>query len=159
MPYIAQHSTLAPVLPQSVRAFAKLAENLSEAIVVVDHTGRLVWQNNSYTLLCGYSVQEMQGNYPGDLLHGPETDGRTVERINFLMREKRPFKAEVLHYHQEGYCYWASMSVSPMMSVDDEVYHFVIVVRDVTEEKRAREEEARWQSRRLESAVEHLKAR
>lgn len=63
------------------RLFRTLAEQVTEAIVLTDPKGRIVWTNQAFSELCGYEREEVSGQKPGSFLQGPDTDYKVVGKI------------------------------------------------------------------------------
>jgi len=63
------------------RKLALVAARTDNAVVLTDSEGRAVWVNEGFTRLTGYSLGEVLGKKPGQLLHGPGTDLETVRLI------------------------------------------------------------------------------
>ena len=51
-----------------------------EALVVTNAAGLLEWVNPAFTDMCGYTLDELRGRKPGQLLQGPGTDPAAVNR-------------------------------------------------------------------------------
>ena len=51
------------------------------AVIVTDAQKNILWVNDDFTEITGYSFQEVQGKKPGSLLQGPHTEVEAVKRI------------------------------------------------------------------------------
>jgi len=96
----------AGVLPQEKRA---------EAFVLADAGGRVVWVNDAFTELCGYSLTELRGRKPGELLQGPDTDPATVARLRAAQQARVACRAELVNYHKDGSRYRVSVRLCPLL--------------------------------------------
>src|SRR5687768_15605453 len=57
--------------PQSVLVNA--LESVANAIFITDETGHIVWTNQAFCCLCGYSPEELLGNTPAMLASGMQS--------------------------------------------------------------------------------------
>ena len=119
-----------------------VAEHCNEAIVVTDTGGRVEWVNPAFVVTTGYSLQDMRGRKPGDVLQGPDTDTATVREIARALSARRPVHVEILNYTRHGKPYWVEMHIAPVFSEVGRHTHFIAVERDITE-RRALEERTR----------------
>lgn len=98
----------------------------------------IVYVNDAFVRITGYSQQDALGRSPG-FLQGPRTDAATVEKVNRAIALPRPIRAEILNYARDGREYWVDMSIAPIVGSDGRATHFVATGRDITEKKRAAE--------------------
>lgn len=120
------------------RTLASVADKTFEAVVITDKAGIIEWVNAGFTTITGYSLTEAKGKKPGELLQGPETDKATVNRIREKMKEKKIFKEEILNYHKDGRKYWLSLSITPVLDINNNIEKFIAIESDITELKNSR---------------------
>lgn len=60
---------------------AIVAKETDNAIIITDHNGKIIWVNDSFQKLSGYTLEELRGKVPGHVLQGPGTNPETVKRI------------------------------------------------------------------------------
>ena len=116
-------------------------------VIITDREGRTEWVNQAFTRRTGYTLEEMLGRKPGELLQGPDTDRQTVAQISAWLAEGRSFKAELLNYTRAGESYWAAFQISPIRDAQGRVERFVSIQTDATELRRTQQE--------LEAAKQH----
>jgi len=114
--------------------------NAREGILITDTkdigTGGpyIVYVNPAYTELSGYSPEEIIGKSP-DILHGPDTNPKDIERINKALMERRSMDSEILDYRKDGTTFWSRVSVNTVFNSSGEATHFIAMIRDITAEK------------------------
>ncbi|MEM8916084.1 MAG: diguanylate cyclase, partial [Pseudomonadota bacterium] len=136
-----------------------IAEHGSDAIVVTDRDGRVEWVNPAFRQLSGFTLEEMKGRKPGDVLQGPKTDPETVAAISEALKKRRPIRTEILNYMKSGEDYWIEINITPIFDESGRHTHFMSIERDITDRKRYEEEsrstrtyeESRRRERRLVS--------
>ena len=127
--------------------YAKLAvDHAKDSIVVTDIHGRFEWVNNAFQQLTGYSIDEVRGKKPGEVLQGPETDPKTVNLLRDALDSRRPVRTEIYNYTKSGQGYWIELSIAPIFNEKGQHIHFMAVERDVT------------QRRQLEAEAEAMRA-
>ena len=107
-----------------------------EAFVVTGPGGLIEWVNPAFTAMCGYSLDELRGRKPGQLLQGPETDAAAVARIRAALRGARPCRETLVNYHKDGSAYRVDLRILPIL--DDARQPLWFVAR----ERKLRPEEA-----------------
>jgi PAS domain S-box-containing protein len=106
----------------------------------------IVYVNDAFVRITGYSPREALGRSPG-FLQGQRTDVATIERIDRAIGLPKAIRAELLNYAKDGHEYWVDMSVAPIIGSDGYATHFVATGRDITERKRAEERLAESEER------------
>lgn len=101
-------------------------------VLISDAIGRTQWVNEPFEQLSGYSLAEMRGRRPGDLLRGPETDPATAQAFNEALAAGTPARGELLNYRKDGTRFWVELASTPVRDAAGQVSHFVCVQNDVS---------------------------
>ncbi len=112
---------------------ARLAQLNTSAVVVTDAKCVIVWVNDGFTRITGYSLEEAVGKIPGRLLQGPDTDRAEVARLGAAIADKTPVAGELVNYAKDGRRYWIGLKIEPLVNVAGEVEGFIAVQADITE--------------------------
>ncbi|AKO53472.1 diguanylate cyclase [Marinobacter psychrophilus] len=124
------HSTelLQSPLFQSVAGLA--FESVMVTDVTDDHTNSvIIYVNEAFTDLTGYSADEVLGKTPG-LLQGPKTDKAETDRLSDDLKNNRTFHGSTVNYRKDGSPFNIEWKVSPVMD-GAKVTHYVAVQRAV----------------------------
>lgn len=132
------------------RAFATVANQLADPVVITDPQGRVEWVNEPFTALCGYTPAELKGRKPGDLLQGPATDPEAVSALRRAVRLARPLSVELINYHKNGEPYSVWISLNPLRDHAGGLVGFMAIERETSSLHR--------ELRRLETEVTELYA-
>lgn len=116
---------------------AHIVARTSNAVILTDVEGRVDWVNEGFTRITGYTLGEVKGEKPGDVLQGAGTDAATVARMHAHLLRGEGFREEVLNYHKNGTCFWLDIEVQPLRSDKGELTGFMAIESDITERKRA----------------------
>lgn len=102
---------------------------------------RLVFVNEAFTRLTGYSREEALGQSLA-IMHGPKTDLNEVARIRAIRLAGKPFSSELIHYRKDGTSFWCEARCVPVFEPEQSLRRWVLFQREITERK---EYEARLQ--------------
>ncbi|MCC9169103.1 PAS domain-containing sensor histidine kinase [Pontibacter harenae] len=125
---------------KSKRELEKLslvASRTSNSIIIMDAERRVEWVNEGFTKMTGYTLAEIGGKDPRDLLIGPDTDKAELQRIVEKFAEGVSFNTNLVNYRKSGEAFWLAMDVSPVFGTAGSVTHFVAIQKDITFRKEA----------------------
>ena len=125
---------------QHYRQLSQVVELTQEAIIVADKKGRVQWVNKGFEQISGFSLKEMKGKKPGEVLQGQDTDPETQKFMGKMIARREPFTAEILNYHKNGTPYWLKVNIYPQFDENGELQAFMAVETDITEVKLAQDE-------------------
>ncbi|MFT2007115.1 PAS domain S-box protein [Pontibacter sp. 13R65] len=132
-------------ITERVKAISELeklsvvARRTTNSVIITDAQGLTEWVNEGFTRITGYTLPEMLGRKPGEILQGPETDPDTVRRVSRALKAQEPFSDEILNYRKSGEKFWFYKEVTPIFSESGELTRFIAILSDITARK---EEEA-----------------
>lgn len=102
-----------------------------DCIVVTDMDSRITWVNAAFSKMCGYSLGELQGRKPAQLLHGPRTSSRALRRLGQAIRSLKVRTEDVINYHKDGHPYWVRMTISPVVDTNGDARGFISIEREL----------------------------
>lgn len=120
---------------RQIEQLALVARTTDNGVIITDAHDRIDWVNESFTKHTGYTLAEVAGKTPGEVLHGPETDQPTVEHIRTRMTQRRPFSATLLHYKKSGKKVWLSMDITPVYDEAGQLTQFITLFQNITYRK------------------------
>ncbi len=132
---------------ERLRLLESVVVNTNEAILIteaepIDEPGpRIVYFNEAFTRMTGYSQQELLGKSPR-IMQGPKTERAVLDTIRTALEKFEPVVVELINYHKNGWEYWIELSLMPLKDETGCYTHWVSVQRDITERKRAEEDRA-----------------
>ena len=116
---------------------SRVASQTTNGVVITDAEGRVEWINEGFTRISGYTLEEMRGRKPGELLQGEATDPATVAEMHAALARREGFAVDILNYAKSGQPYWVRISCNPLLDADGTLQGFIAIESDITEEKRA----------------------
>lgn len=133
---------------EKLREFEEIIRSMNDAVIISipeqeDRSGKIVFVNEAFTRITGYSAEDVMGKSPRVLLG--ESDNQSsivVDRIRSALRANQIFVGEIPNKRKDGSECWVSLSTFPIKEENGHVKHFVFIERDITQNK-LREEELR----------------
>ena len=121
-------------------------ENAANAIVITDAKGRMIRVNPAFTVLSGYAPEEALGQTPRILKSGRHDEAiyRDLWRTILV---GQTWRGELINRRKDGSVYYGEQTITPVRAQGGPITHFIGIMNDVTERKRA--EEALRESERM----------
>ncbi|WP_337269625.1 methyl-accepting chemotaxis protein [Oryzifoliimicrobium ureilyticus] len=113
-----------------------VADETDNSVVITDRHHRIIYVNNGFERLTGYTLAESIGKNPGKMLQGNNTSPDTVARIRQKLAAGEAFYEEILNYNKRGEPYWISLAINPVRASDGSIERFVSIQANVTETKK-----------------------
>lgn len=132
---------------------AILALTTTAAVIVADAEGRIEWVNPAFTAITGYTIAEVLGKRPGQVLQGPDSDPQVVAQMSAALRRHCGFEADILNYHKNGSQLWLHLTVDPVLDDAGNLVRFIGVETDVTARRQA-EQSLRLANSQLAATLE-----
>ncbi|WP_162054152.1 CHASE domain-containing protein [Pontibacter pamirensis] len=128
---------------RSNRLKQTITDNATAALFIIDARGYCTFMNPAAEEMTGYTLEEMEGKTLHEMVHYMHPDGSDfpVEecRIRTALAITEPMRAyEDMFIHRDGSFSNVSCTVQPIKERGSGTYA-IIEVRDITEEKRAKE--------------------
>ncbi len=136
---------------------ALAARVTSFGVTISDADRRLVWVNDSFTRMTGYTAAEVVGKKTSDLIYFSGTSAETVERVRAAFAALQGIRFEVLVRSRDGREWWLDTDAQPLFDAQGRHRGWVCIQTDVTEHRLA-EEQRRLAMERLAQAAEELRA-
>ena len=112
---------------------------ITEAEPLNEPGPRIIYVNEAFTKITGYTSEEVIGKTPR-ILQGPKTNLEELKKLGTALRQWQACEATLLNYKKNGEEFWIHMSITPVADANGWFTHWVAVERDVTEIKRTEEE-------------------
>lgn len=134
------------------RRLALVAGSTHNTLMILNREGVIEWINQGFTALSGYTLEDVQGREPAQLLSGPETDRAAQARLHQCLAEGRRTREELAVYCKSGRPAWLDLEVQPILGDGDRVVQFAVLGTDVTERRLAQQAMEEAAARSLELA-------
>lgn len=104
---------------------------ISEAEPIDAPGPRIVFVNDAFERVTGYTRQEVLGKTPR-LLQGPGSNRAELDRIRSALSQWQPVRAELLNYKKNGEPFWVELFITPVADAKGWFTHWIAVQRDIT---------------------------
>lgn len=121
-------------LIEDVVKFANDIVIVTEAYPLDEPGPKIVYVNEAFTRLTGYTEEEVLGKTPR-ILQGPGSDPTVRAEIRKALNLKKSIRTTILNYSKSGKKYWLDLNIIPLKNKNGEVTHFAAIERDLTEIK------------------------
>jgi len=125
-------------LLQSVVLYANDAVLITEAEPIQGDGPRIVYVNEAFCAMTGYTAGEVVGKTPR-LLQGPHTDRAALDRIRSALAKWQAVRIEVLNYRKDGSEFWVELDIVPIADSNGWYTHWISIQRETTDRRRSEE--------------------
>ncbi|WP_373994637.1 putative bifunctional diguanylate cyclase/phosphodiesterase [Massilia sp. 9096] len=119
-------------------ALASLNDMVLIVKVAEGSTQPIIFANAAFERHSGYRADEIVG-HSMRVLHGPDTDPAAVELLVDAMARRAPVRTQLMNYTKAGTPCWVEVEMVPFASEGGPITHWVVVGRDITEQRRSAE--------------------
>jgi PAS domain S-box-containing protein len=134
---------------QQLRLAAAAMNAAANSILLTDREGTILSVNPAFTKLTGYTAEEVRGATPSLLAVGLNSDHLYQDLCESILSGS-VWHGELLNRRKDGSLYVQETTIAPVRASEDgEISHFVGILSDITDRKRA--EEALLRSEKLAS--------
>ena len=137
---IARDITLHKRSEERLKVQSAALEAAANAVVITDSRGTMVWVNQAFTTMTGYTKEEVLGKNPRVLKSGGQPEKYYVELWSTISSGK-VWKGEIINKRKDGTIYTEEMTITPVTPQrgDTTGTYFIAIKQDITERKRAEE--------------------
>jgi two-component system, cell cycle sensor histidine kinase and response regulator CckA len=121
------------------RRLAQVVDSATELISTGDREGRITFMNPAFLRAVGWTEREIIGKPFSDFVLSQNNPPDLREQIRAAVLEEGGWKGECLHCRKDGTDFPVYLSVGPLKDSAGNVIGSVVIVRDLTESKRAEE--------------------
>ncbi len=123
---------------QRLRLLATACEQAGELIVIVGRDSRIEYANDAFCRASGYSHDDLESIASSALV--ATESAAAIPAFNRSLKAKKVTRVTVALARQDGGTFQAACVAAPIVDASGRVAHFVVVIRDTTEELRLREQ-------------------
>ena len=115
------------------REFARFAELARNPVVRTNPKREIIWANDAYLALTGYSRAEVLGKKPSELTLSPEADPEQVAQLVGALNRGEAASATLLNRNKSGKNYWINLDIQPLFDDKKQLEGFQAIETDVTD--------------------------
>jgi sigma-B regulation protein RsbU (phosphoserine phosphatase) len=118
----------------------RAVEQTADSVFITDRQARIEYVNPAFEATSGYTAQEVLGRKPS-LLQSGQHDKQFYEALWAKLDAGEPWRGTIVNRKKSGELYWSEQTISPMKDDAGRITHFVSVLKDITEQRKQREQE------------------
>lgn len=119
---------------------SRVASETTNGVVITDTAGNVQWINDGFTRMTGYTLPELIGKKPGQILRDPAVETEAAATMCDALARGEGFEVEVQNYKKDGSAYWVRISCSPMRGDSGQLQGFMAIESDITAQRKAEQE-------------------
>lgn len=114
-----------------------VAAKIKNGVVISDANDSVIWTNNAFEYITGYTLDDVQGRYLGEVLKGKPKDEAAEHELLDAIRDNRSYEVELSMIAKDGHPLWISVTNSIIYASDGSIEKYIRIVIDITTRKRA----------------------
>ncbi len=111
---------------------ALVAKRTNNLVIITDAARRVVWVNDAFVRVSGYTLAEALGRKPAELLQTSATDHTTVQTMRAALDAEQGVRVELLNRSKSGIDYWLDIDIQPLHDPSGGLTGFIAVEMDIT---------------------------
>jgi PAS domain S-box-containing protein len=115
-----------------------IAKETTNSVFIADEKGKILWINEAFTTITEYTLSEILGK-DSSILHGPETDPKTIEYLSQKIKNRESFDCDIINYSKSGRKYWVHMVGQCVHDQNENCFKYFSIQTDITEKIQMRE--------------------
>ncbi|MDX9711475.1 MAG: PAS domain S-box protein [Ignavibacteriaceae bacterium] len=127
------------LVENQLRNLSRTVEQSPVSIVITDLEGNIEYVNPKFEEVSGYTYKEVIGENPRILSTGTKTKIEYQQMWQTILSGKE-WRGEFYNKKKNGELYWESATISPLFNENNEIFRFVAIKEDITQQKKTREE-------------------
>ncbi len=122
---------------QHLKLLESVITNTTDSILITeaepfDEPGpRILYVNEAFTKMTGYTAEEVIGKTPR-ILQGPKSDKAELKRLSEAIRKWQSCEITTINYKKNGEEFWINFTLTPVANEKGWYTHWIAVERDVT---------------------------
>ncbi|MEZ7504221.1 PAS domain S-box protein [Flavobacterium sp. Arc2] len=124
---------------EELNRLSLVASANGNGVLFTKPNGEIIWCNDAYLKLTGFSKEEVIGNTPINLGKCDETTEEELLKMTVPFVNGEPFNVEHLHRRKDNKNFWVRTKGQPILDSDGEVIQYFAMIEDVTEDKKHEE--------------------
>ena len=120
---------------EKIRLQSTALEAAANGIVIADARGVIVWVNQAFARLTGYSAQEAIGQNPR-ILKSDHQPPQFFAQLWRTIASGDVWRGELVNRRKDGSLYDEEMTITPVLGYDGKIQHYIAIKQDITERKK-----------------------
>jgi len=118
-----------------LQLFEVALNSAANGIVITDIDGHIEWANEAFVQITGFSIPEVIGKNPRQLVKSGAQDHAFYQHMWNTIVSGQTWRGELVNRRKDGGLYHELLAISPVLTADGAIKHFVAIKQDITERK------------------------
>jgi len=114
------------------RKLSLVASKTDNLVIIGSADGTIEWVNSAFCRVMEYTLEEVVGKDPGQLLVGPDTDAAQADLIRNEIAKGIGANTEVIQYSKSGRKYYLHLEVQVVRNQAGQVENYIAIENDIT---------------------------
>ena len=110
-------------------------EAFTLAIIITDINGNIQWANSSFSKLSGYTMSEVIGKTPGQLVNSGKQDSIFYQTMWNTILSGKVWSGELINKRKDGSFFSEELTITPILDYTGEITSFIAIKIDITKRK------------------------
>jgi PAS domain S-box-containing protein len=128
---------------EELKMLSLLAKDTQNGVMITDAHSIIIWVNQSFEKVYGYSADELIGYAPEKLFAGTDADVNTLQQIHQHVEAGKHFNCELASYNKSGEKLWLRLDMQPIFNEDMKLSKYFVILTDLTQQHLRKEKELR----------------
>ncbi len=133
-----QRKTKATILQKKILQEYKDAVDRSSIVSKTDKHGNIIFINEQFCKISGYSEGELLGK-PHSIVRHPDMPKKAFQDMWTTILEGNPWRGIVKNQRKDGSAYWVDAVINPIIDSNGDIIEFIGIRQDITEIQLVRE--------------------
>ena len=117
---------------EEIYTMSLVASHTQEGVLIADSSGLIIWVNDAFVKMTGYTLPEVQGKAPAEFLFNAKLETETTHKIRQSLAERRSVTVEISSYRKDDSHYWNELKIDPIVGGKGEHEGFIFIQSDIT---------------------------
>jgi PAS domain S-box-containing protein len=140
-------------LQNELHKFSSAVDQSADSIIITNRDGVIEYVNQAFEAITGYVNDEVIGKTPAILKSGRH-NLHFYENLWKEILSGKVYQGVFINRRKNGEMFYEQMTITPLRDAQSNITHFISTGKDITERKRAEEEQTRLQTKLRNSAME-----
>ena len=122
---------------QKLKELSLVASTSTNGVFITNADRRIEWVNDGFTRLTGFTLDEVLGYRPSELLHSEKTPTESFRLAKEKMLNHEPVAFEVQYRTKSQDDIWVSAEVNPILNEQGKLTRFIATLTDITALKKS----------------------
>jgi PAS domain S-box-containing protein len=121
---------------EQIKLQSAALQRAANAIVITDNKGAVIWVNQSFRMLTGYSLEEVYGQNLSILRSG-QHDKSFYRNLWDTILAGKVWQGEMVNRKKDESLYVEQQTITPVLDADGNISNFIAIKEDISQRKKA----------------------